>query len=163
LLLFLDCLVMSMRVHVDIPRRHCACALPPHDDLQILAGEVDEDYFQQHCAFARQLQHLAMAAMQEQQQQEQQDVETWDACSSAVLEQQQLRGLLEAWGNARLLLQGNLQQGAAPSDEQQEQLLAGISRHCGAGVDSQRYILSYGSAVHVLVCICVTCVWHSAK
>jgi hypothetical protein len=114
--------------------------LRPHAFLQILAGEVDEDYFQQHCEYARQLQRLAIATVQEQQE-EQQDMEPfWDAFSSAVLEQQQLRGLVEAWGNARLLLQGKLQQGADPSEEQQEQLvqqqeawLAGISRRCGPG------------------------------
>jgi hypothetical protein len=129
--------------NADTPRREthdfdAHVALRPHAFLQILAGEVDEDYFQQHCEYAWQLQRLAMAAAQE----EQQDVEPcWDnACSSAVLEPQQLQGLVEAWGNARLLLQGKLQQGAEPSQEQQEQLaqlqeawLAGISRHCGPG------------------------------
>jgi hypothetical protein len=110
--------------------------------LQILAGEVDEDYFQQHCAFSSELQHLTLTVVQGEQQDEQQGMQAWDACSSAVLEPQQLRGLLEGWGKARLVLQGKLQQDAHPSDEQQEQLLqlqetwlAGISRHCGAGAD----------------------------
>eukprot|EP00882_Tetradesmus_deserticola_P032896 GHRQ01037536.1.p2 GENE.GHRQ01037536.1~~GHRQ01037536.1.p2 ORF type:complete len:178 (+),score=84.69 GHRQ01037536.1:282-815(+) len=81
-----------------------------------------------------------MAAVQQQPEQEQQDGAAWGACSSAVLGQHQLQGLLEGWGKALLLLQGRLQQGADPATVQQEQLLqlqeewlAAISRHCGTG------------------------------
>ncbi|KAF6259430.1 hypothetical protein COO60DRAFT_1513298 [Scenedesmus sp. NREL 46B-D3] len=79
-----------------------------------------------------------MTEVQEQQEQEQQGAAAWSTCSSAVLEQQQLQGLLEGWGKARLVLQGRLQQGADLSGAQQEQLLqlqdtwlAAIRRSCG--------------------------------
>jgi hypothetical protein len=113
--------------------------------LQILAGEVDEGYFQQHCCYTSQLQQVVAAAVQDQQEQEQleqerQELAALESCSSALLNQQQLQELLGDWGRARLVLQGKLQQGDEPGVEQQEHLeqlqqawLAVISRHCGAG------------------------------
>jgi hypothetical protein len=119
-----------------------ATAAQSCDNLQILAGEVDEDYFQQHCSLSSQLQRLVATAAQEQQQQEQeqQGLAALSDCSSAVLDQQQLQGLLQDWGTARLVLQGKLQQDDELGAEQQEQLvqlqqawLATVSRHCGRG------------------------------
>ncbi|WIA10612.1 hypothetical protein OEZ85_010794 [Tetradesmus obliquus] len=142
---------LSAKVHGDSSAYSHAlnallCGLDAHKQQQpdiavfcrILAGEVNEDYFQQHCAFSSQLQRLvAAAAAQEQTEQQEQEL---GACGSALMDQQQLHLLLQDWGTARLILHGKLQQDNVPSAEQQEQLvqlqqawLADISRHCGTG------------------------------
>lgn len=110
--------------------------------VQVLSDELDEDYFQQrHLRLRQQLQHLATQAAlsstvrpQEQQQQQQSDL--WEDCCSILLQQEQLRGMLEGWAAERAkLLQ--LPQGWPLQAQEVQELAASweldIRQHCGTG------------------------------
>lgn len=101
--------------------QHCA--------VQILAGDVDEDYFKQHTSFRSQLQHLAATALEpDRLLQQQEDTEqqrqsaTWEGCSGMQLQEQQLLWLLDVWGKQRMVLLGQLVPGAALTGVEAQQL-----------------------------------------
>lgn len=116
--------------------------------LQILGGEVDEDYFQHHLALRSHLQLLAAHALLQHtgnrlhQHQQLQQPPSYDVCYSVAVNDAQLSWLLGAWGRQRssVVARTMSSHDGQPEEQLHSDWWTAVNSHCMEGMQCRNFL-----------------------